>query len=547
MREVIPGPNCSGYDPARLPMAAAAASPSRLVSVALALLAFLDVASLAPVLDARAAALAFYDDGYYYFQIARNLARGGSFTFDGIHATNGFHPLWLLLQAPLFRLFAGDVPPLRAVLVLEAVLAAAATVTVFRVLHPRVGRGPAAATALFLLAQPGAVRMLRGGMESALVLCLFTAVWALWLGVRDEQGAPLRRWWALGLACALFFLARLEAAVAAPILAALALPRLRQDRRRAVALLLPVTLTALAYLAWTRAFFGTFGPVSALAKVHLGGEAWSRQPLGQRLTALFYVPSGFEPHLRRLLETLGVTPAAAPLIGTLVPLAVLLFALWQRDRLLLRRAGTGVSFVVATAAAMMLLDKLGVRLMVDWYRAPSLLALALLAGLLLVDRPRLTSVAVAALAAVCVARVPQPLLDARLRPTATPLGLQAADWLRPRLAAGAVAGSWNAGLIGYFAGGRVINLDGLVNDATFLREVVRGGDLPGYLRRERVRFLVEVATPDGRPAPLVRRYPRAVAAAVEAQYRSAAAFDPACPPESAPCPPLMIWERTAFQ
>jgi hypothetical protein len=75
------------------------------IAMALALLALLDVAALAPALDARAAALTFYDDGYYYFQIARNLARGAGFTFDGIHATNGFHPLWLLLQAPLFRLF----------------------------------------------------------------------------------------------------------------------------------------------------------------------------------------------------------------------------------------------------------------------------------------------------------------------------------------------------------------------------------------------------------------------------------------------------------
>ena len=37
------------------------------------------------------------DDSYYYLQIARHLAAGDGFTFDGLNPTNGFHPLWLLL------------------------------------------------------------------------------------------------------------------------------------------------------------------------------------------------------------------------------------------------------------------------------------------------------------------------------------------------------------------------------------------------------------------------------------------------------------------
>lgn len=35
------------------------------------------------------------DDGYYFMTIARNLVRGLGPTFDTIHETNGFHPLWL--------------------------------------------------------------------------------------------------------------------------------------------------------------------------------------------------------------------------------------------------------------------------------------------------------------------------------------------------------------------------------------------------------------------------------------------------------------------
>ncbi|HZO08996.1 MAG TPA: hypothetical protein VFC77_06430, partial [Myxococcota bacterium] len=35
------------------------------------------------------------DDAYYYFAIARELARTGRASFDGETLTNGFHPLWL--------------------------------------------------------------------------------------------------------------------------------------------------------------------------------------------------------------------------------------------------------------------------------------------------------------------------------------------------------------------------------------------------------------------------------------------------------------------
>jgi hypothetical protein len=525
------------------PAATPAPDRDRRIARALALLAFLTVAVVAPVLDAKAAATTFFDDAFYYFQIARNVARGAGFTFDGLHGTSGFHPLWLMMQVPLFLLLSGDVPPLGGVILLEAALVATTTATVFRTLLPRVGRGAALVTALLLLVQPGAPRILRGGMESALVLCLFAVVWKQWLALRDDAAAPLRRWWRLGACCALFFLARLEGAVVVPIIAVLAWPRLRQDARRALALMAPLALSASIYLAWTRWTFGTWGPVSAFAKAQIGGAAWAKLSTGEQMTHLLYFPWGFEPHVDRLLRWVGVTSLAPPLAGTLAMLALLAAAAWQRHRLLPPLRKVGFTFVAATTVVMLVIDKVGVRLMVDWYRVPSLLALALLGGALVGAQARLARAAVLALAIVALARVPQPLWYLRFSPAYQPEGLQVAGWMRPRLQAGAVAGSWNSGLIGYFAGGRVVNLDGLANDAAFLREVVNGGDLAGYLERERVRFLVDNTTPEGRLAPLVRRYPRAVAEAVEAGYVQVAAFYASCPPEIGWCPPLTIWER----
>src|SRR5436190_21822516 len=39
------------------------------------------------------------DDFYYYYLTAKHVALNGFSSFDGIVATNGYHPLWLWLQS----------------------------------------------------------------------------------------------------------------------------------------------------------------------------------------------------------------------------------------------------------------------------------------------------------------------------------------------------------------------------------------------------------------------------------------------------------------
>jgi hypothetical protein len=51
--------------------------------------------------------VAFVDDAYYYFVVARHLVQSGQSTFDGFTLTNGYHPLWMALIALQYR-FLGD-------------------------------------------------------------------------------------------------------------------------------------------------------------------------------------------------------------------------------------------------------------------------------------------------------------------------------------------------------------------------------------------------------------------------------------------------------
>lgn len=75
------------------------------------------------------------DDAYYYFIVARNVAAGHGFTFDLINRTNGFHPLWLFVNVPIFALSSADrILPLRIILMVLAALNAATGVIVYRLL-----------------------------------------------------------------------------------------------------------------------------------------------------------------------------------------------------------------------------------------------------------------------------------------------------------------------------------------------------------------------------------------------------------------------------
>lgn len=75
------------------------------------------------------------DDAYYYFKVAQNISEGHGSTFDGINPTNGYHPLWLWINVPIFALARFDlILPLRILLLLLSGLTAATAVLLYRLI-----------------------------------------------------------------------------------------------------------------------------------------------------------------------------------------------------------------------------------------------------------------------------------------------------------------------------------------------------------------------------------------------------------------------------
>ena len=70
--------------------------------------------------------------------------------------------------------------------------------------------------------------------------------------------------------------------------------------------------------------------------------------------------------------------------------------------------------------------------------------------------------------------------------------IAAARWARSNLPEDAVLGSWDAGAIGYYSHRRVINLDGEVNDLSYLR-ALRAGRTAEWAKDQRIDYLVNHA------------------------------------------------------
>src|SRR5712671_3742952 len=64
----------------------------------------------------------FADDTYFYLQVAWNFARGMGSTFNTLIPTNGYHPLWMLLCAGVYKLLPSKIAGMHGVAVLTSVL-----------------------------------------------------------------------------------------------------------------------------------------------------------------------------------------------------------------------------------------------------------------------------------------------------------------------------------------------------------------------------------------------------------------------------------------
>lgn len=118
-----------------------------------------------------------YDDSFYAFKIAQNIAHGSGVTFDGVHPTNGFQPLYVFMLVPVFWLAGSSLTaPVYVALSLCALMTALTAVILFKLLSRYVGERTALMAASLWAFSPVVTRQTANGLETSLALLMFAAL-----------------------------------------------------------------------------------------------------------------------------------------------------------------------------------------------------------------------------------------------------------------------------------------------------------------------------------------------------------------------------------
>jgi len=430
------------------------------------------------------------DDGYYYLQIARNVASGAGSTFDGVNLTNGYHPLWLLTLVAVFSVLRDSGTAVTAVLLLQAGLASAAAALLYRAARRSLSRPAAAAVAL--LWSIVWYRLALSGLEVSLSAVLVLATLGTYLKwFRAGQDPDPVRYFQLSLLASLAFLARLDNGfLLATLGGTLVHGEIRRGLERGVlprllAFVAPVAIVCGSYFAFNAWWFGSFLPISGAVKfawserlleLELRGTAGGAWVFWKAKAANLLWPLERLHYLNTFFILLGLTG------GLVLSLASFISGgkSSSRSRPWWLAALVDWQFLLNAACLQYLCYAVlfhgSVTYGLPWYYLTPSIAGMLIFGLLIdaalriTPTPRLQAalsiLLVATLGGLPLWRALAEIRALEGRERAQEAGIR---WISANLPPEALVGSWNAGALGYLSGRRVVNLDGLVNSRDFHR------------------------------------------------------------------------------
>jgi hypothetical protein len=438
------------------------------------------------------------DDAYYYLVLARNFARLGQWTFDSGHSiTSGFHPLLAYILADIYWLTNPGIDQF----VTYGLLLSIAITILAMLLAWRTGlRLETPYYFLFLALITSSRNFIFNSVSSVewslVLLIAILTVLQFWHSLAD-QPSPRPRTLAISL-LALGFLGSLARSDFGLLPMSLAVAALliflrendKQPLKTASWVLAGAVAGILFLFAHNYAFTGEILQSSALMKAHWRQTLDTQNQVVADMLLLLQdlmLPEGVNP-VWFVLGCLTALVMSAGLLGGV--------ALVRRQRQL----WTTREFALLTG---MVLCFLGYLLFYTqnadiqpWYSANLIvpLFLILLNTAVFAERllgPHFIRIVISLLALV--------IILANLT-AIYPLGPDTSRWPHQanKLAAGKSlarlpldgrVGSWNAGIVGYYEGGHIINLDGLVNNDVY--EYAVSNTLPLYLERNNIVYVLD--------------------------------------------------------
>lgn len=410
------------------------------------------------------------DDAYYYFVVARNVALHGYSEFTPGVPTNGYHPLWMLVLAATGWLFGFELGTFRVLEILVVGLGLAAFVRLFDI------RGlPSALFCTFAVWY--VVRSFAlNGMETSLLVPAFVLFAAACMSTHGW--VERHRAWLLFLSAAMCIGTRLDSALfVLPALVAAPAPL-----RAKVRVMAGLAACGAAYAGINKLLFDAVLPVSGTIK-SLGGLQWNERYASQ-------IGSGFDLN--------GLVTLNSQVALFIAPLLALAIAAWagraaDADRRVLRFIVAGIVGLALSTIKLLFFSSWQVW---AWYSYP--LLWFTLPSVLLVDRRLCHSGRYRAWALAIGLVLVGYFLYNNLRPRSADYAEINREFLARHaalLGKAPVAMGDRAGSFAYYYAGSVYQLEGLVNDAAYLKLLRAGGDLRPHLCARGISYVLDYEVP----------------------------------------------------
>ena len=464
------------------------------------------------------------DDGYYYLQVARNLARGHGSTFDRVNRTNGYQPLWTLALVPVFWFTDDPGVGMTAALILATLLGALSMVLLFIALERLVGAGAGLLLCGVVVANPYFLSILQGGLETPALFACLAGLGAFW-ALRGERVLAGERRACIGLSLLLaaVTLSRLDVAFVLLPFALLVAAWGRGWLRRTLWIALPGLLLLVPFLLWSWAAHGSPVPISGQVKAWVAAthtptwELWKVTEQWRGVTRTLHELSQLwsvdpEPRLELVTDRL-VLPAA--LLG-LLTLRLIWSARARANRLALILVVGGAAGVTLHGLYLVYIYRSCGHWNYHYFFLFALFYVLLLAvsgPLILTDlglildrllrgRPRrgyaALGVALSLPLLALLTHLGVPAAEKRYQELRKPPALSfrksrldAARNIAKNFPRETVFGAWWAGTLGYFSDRSVVNLDGVVNSGEFFRQYLKTDHVDRYVLDGPITHLVD--------------------------------------------------------
>jgi hypothetical protein len=425
------------------------------------------------------------DDAFYYLNIARNISQGAGSTFDNISYTNGYHPLWLMMESAISLLsgtfdytVSDGLLFLRVMLTTQLGLGLTAVFILAKALFSIDRSGALSALGVAVMGTPFFIYAMTDGMESGLVILFLSSLFLLYQKLNPLRQEVNEKDLAFGAFLSLGLMARLDLAflilaigIATTLLwVTKSLPKwtFADFLKKGIAWGIPVVLTLALYLFINSLHFDTLTPISGQLKNHFPTMT---SPGKMILSNLPYF----------LLGLIGLL--ASVVLYTISP-------------------NRSVNFYSIIACLYLLLHGGSIFLYTNWgvhkWHFTAWWIIALLTSLLLFrhilsqkNKVLLVGIAVPLLLIIAVAGQWLFLKD-RAQFAFQTQSYTAALWARENLSESSTIAMSDCGTFAFFYNGVVINLDGVVNNKAY-QESLRDEGIGAYLDQQGAGYLAHHA------------------------------------------------------